>query len=82
MRKLYQLSQSEVYYKSIIIFCCYNYMETLESIINTYIKALLTTYQINKKKVDEVFNTQQLNGYDAKTIKYISINVPPTHICR
>ncbi len=57
MRKLYQLSQSEVYYKSIIIFCCYNYMETLESIINTYIKALLTTYQINKKKVDEVFNT-------------------------
>lgn len=32
-------------------------METLESIINTYIKALFTTYQINKKKVDEVFNT-------------------------
>ena len=32
-------------------------METLESIINTYIKELLTTIQINKKKVDEVFNT-------------------------
>lgn len=57
-------------------------METLESIINTYIKALLTTYQINKKKDGEIFNTYQLNGYDAKTIKYISINVPPMHICR
>lgn len=57
-------------------------METLETTISVYINALLTTYHISKKKADEVFNTYQLNGYDAKVVKYILINVPPTHICR